>query len=113
MQDADPVAEGEGEATAGPRDGDVVPDGEGEVVTGTRDGDGCGSGDKEGVPAAGFAMEHVTPLTLKESGVKLLPSLAKRVRPMLTSDAAYAGRFSHDALAVPVRRPLEKLSIYA
>ena len=105
LQDAVPVVEGEGEIRAGPRDGDVVPDGEGEAVIGPREGDGCGSGDSVGAPAARLMMAQVAPLTLKESGMKLLASLAERVSPMLTSEAALAGRSSHDASAVPLRRP--------
>ena len=110
------VGEGLGEgapegtgATAGESVGDGPGDGAGED-TGEGLGEGVGVGDA--TAAAGLAMVQVAPLTLKESGMKLLASLAERVSPMLTSEAALAGRFSHDASAVPLRRPPEKLSIY-
>ena len=44
-------------------------------------------GDGEGA-AVGLTMVQAAPLTLKESGMKLLALLAERLSPMLTSDAA-------------------------
>ena len=59
-------------------------------------------------------MAQSTPLTVKVVGMKLAAALEEdaRMRPMLTSEAALAGRRdSHVSLAVPVKVLLENSCI--